>query len=282
MKIADINPHIRFAQEVTYVSKDRCFHVKDCRIFYIIGGDGCIQIQDKTLPLKENNLFYCCGGQFYTINAEKHLRFYSLNFDLSQRQRKHTTPFSPEDIKKTTPTAPIDPCDITDSDFLNSFYLLENAVEFKNAIASIVTQYAAQRLYYRESCSTELKRLLIELHERNAASENSSADALQRILEYLHLHYKKDIKNSMLAEIAGYHEYYLNRLFVQNMGMSMHKYILNLRINEAKRLLLNTGLSIADIAFEVGFNSAAHFSDYFKQETAVSPMVFRSNFKHKI
>ena len=282
MKIADINPNIRFAEEITYSSKGRNVYVKDCRLFYIISGIGKIFVQDNELLLAKNTLFYCRGGIDYTINTEKNLHLYSLNFELSQSQRKFTMPFIPQDFQKSNKSIPIDFCDIKDSDFLNSFFILSNGAEFKNSSAAIVNEYSDKRLFYRETCSTALKNLIIDLHKKNYNNQDNSTDTIKKIIEYINLNYAKEIKNNDLAEIAGYHEYHLNRLFVRYTGMSMHKYILNLRMNEAKRLLLNTNMSVSDIASQTGFCSNTHFSTYFKKETKVSPFEYRNNFKNKI
>ena len=282
MKIADINPHIRFAEEITYSSKKRNVYVKDCRLFYIISGSGKIFVENNELLLTKNTLFYCRGGIDYTINTEKNLHLYSLNFDLSQAQRKFIMPFIPQDFQKSNQPSPIDFCDIKDSSFLNSFYILNNGAEFKNNIASIVSEYSDKRLYFRETCSTALKNIIIELHKKNSENQKNSTDTVERIIEYINLNFTKEIKNNDLAEIAGYHEYHLNRLFIKHTGMGMHKYILNLRINECKRLLLNTDMSISDIASQTGFCSNTHFSTYFKKETKVSPYEYRNCFKNKI
>ncbi len=282
MYIADINPHIRFAQEATYVLKNRRSYVKDCRIFYVLGGRGSIRIQEEEYVLKENTLFYCTGGQTYTINAEDYLHFYALNFDLSQAHRELITPFAPEDLQTTSPTGAVDSCFVEDSGFLNSFFVAEDVGELKNGVATIVKEFAGQQLYFRETCGAVLKKMLIDLHKMNTDAENNAASAVQKVMDYIHRHYTEEIKNSTLAALVGYHEYYLNRYFVQYTGMSMHKYVLNLRIAEGKRLLLNADLSVADIAAQVGFNSAAHFSAYFKKETDASPLEYRGRFKHRI
>lgn len=282
MKIADINPHIRFAEEITYSSKRRNVYVKDCRLFYIISGTGKIIVQGDELLLAKNTLFYCCGGAHYMFDAEEKLHLYSLNFDLSQSQRKFIMPFIPLDFQKSNKFSPIDFCDIKDSSFLNSYFILSNGAEFKSSIASIVSEYSEKRLYFRETCSTALKNLIIDLHKKNSESQNNSADTVKKIIDYINLNYAKEIKNNDLAEIAGYHEYHLNRLFIKYTGMGMHRYILNLRINESKRLLLNTDLSISEIASQTGFCSNTHFSTYFKKETKVSPFEYRNNFQNKI
>jgi len=282
MKIADINPHIRFAEEITYSSKNRNVYVEDCRLFYVISGSGKILVQNNEVSLTKNTLFYCAGGINYTINTEEHLHLYSLNFDLSQTKRELIMPLIPQDFYKTNKHCPIDFCDIKDSRFLNSFFILNNGAEFKSSIASIIKEYSEQKIYFRESCSSALKKLLIDLHKNSFDIQTNSTDAVNKIIEYINLNFTKEIKNTDLAEIAGYHEYYLNRIFIKYTGMSMHKYVLSLRINESKRLLLNTDMSISEIASQIGFNSTTHFSTYFKNETKISPFKYRYNFKNKI
>ena len=84
MKLIDINPHIRYAGQFTYVSKNIRVYVKDCRLFYIIDGKGKIHTGNNQLNLKPNTIFYCAGGSDYLIESEKPLLLYVFNFDLSQ------------------------------------------------------------------------------------------------------------------------------------------------------------------------------------------------------
>lgn len=67
---------------------------------------------------------------------------------------------------------------------------------------------------------------------------------------------------------------------IQNrFGCNFKSYINRLRINESKRLLLETDLNIGEIAFHVGFNNQTHFNRVFKSEMQISPTEFRN--KHK-
>ena len=282
MKLIDINPHIRFAEQITYIAKNIHVYVKDCRLFYISDGKGIIYINYNQLNLNKNTLFYCCGGSDYSIEADNPIKLYSLNFDLSQNKSHLTSTFTLENFNKTKKQTPIDKCHIEDSHFLNSFLLFENALIFRNAFSEITEEFSSQQIYYREKCSSILKKLLIELHRTDIKQSVISHDTLQKITEYINLNFKKEIKNNELANIAGYHEYYLNRLFLKHMGMSMHKYILNLRINEGKRLLLNSDIPVSVISSQIGFHSHTHFATYFKKETTMTPLEFRNNFKNNI
>ena len=124
MKLADINPHIRFAEEITYSSKNRNVYAKDCRLFYIISGNGKISIKNTDVLLRKNTLFYCCGGIDYTIDTEEHLHLFSLNFDLSQTHRRLIAPIIPQNLNEIKNPSPIDFCNINDSSFLNSYFVI--------------------------------------------------------------------------------------------------------------------------------------------------------------
>ena len=65
-------------------------------------------------------------------------------------------------------------------------------------------------------------------------------------------------------------------LFKQYFGKSFKDYISELRINYACAMLISTDSSILDIALAVGYSSASHFIKRFKEETGVSPRVYRS------
>ncbi len=61
------------------------------------------------------------------------------------------------------------------------------------------------------------------------------------------------------------------------LGCNVNEYILNVRMQRAKYLLLNEDLSIAEVSYKVGFSSAAYFSTVMKSRLGVTPTEFRSN-----
>ena len=282
MKIANINPHIRFAEQIIRNAKKNTVYVKDCRIFYIIEGTAEVILHEQSVFLKKNSVFYCSGDTSYTISNDEPLNLLTLNFDLSQRSNSLTMPFTPEETENVKSRIPTDKCDIEDSSFLNSFLFFESCPEFKGIITDIIKEYATQKILFKENCSAMLKKLLIELHRKELGGINNSSETVNKVIDYISSNYTEEIKNSKLAAMTGYHEYYLNRLFMKHTGTGMHKYIINMRLNEAKRLLINTAMPISLIGTNVGFNNNTHFSRYFKRETDMTPSVYRINFKNKI
>ena len=128
----------------------------------------------------------------------------------------------------------------------------------------------------RDLAALNEKGLLIRTHGGARAR-----DAVAVAADYITAHYAEPIKNARLGELTGYHEYYLNRLFLARMGMSIHKYVLSLRLDEARKLLENTALPLSRIATAVGFGTCAHFTAYFKKEFGIPPSRYREAAKQK-
>lgn len=63
--------------------------------------------------------------------------------------------------------------------------------------------------------------------------------------------------------------------FLRIEGMTLEKYIINQRIEKAKRLLVHTNITLTEIAYLLGFSSLQHFSGQFKDQTGLSPSYFQ-------
>jgi len=98
---------------------------------------------------------------------------------------------------------------------------------------------------------------------------------IQSALAYIHQHYPQSIGLAQIAAALNLHKVYLCRLFKQETGENLAHYILHFRIGEAKRRLLTTDRSLAEIAGEVGFASMGHFSTAFRKSTGLAPAEFR-------
>lgn len=89
--------------------------------------------------------------------------------------------------------------------------------------------------------------------------------------------YYKVIPNiKFIAQNLGISQSYLDHLFSDQYGYSPSNYLNLRRIGEAQTMLiLNSQLSVTDIAYEVGFQSLSHFNHYFKDLSGISPLKFR-------
>ena len=158
---------------------------------------------------------------------------------------------------------------------MNSHIFIENGVKYFAELNQILEETSAQLILFREKCNGILRNILIQLCRDSILTSKNSSEAVTRAIAYITQNYAEPLSNKDLARLTGYNEYYLNSLFIRHTGISMHKYLLKVRINEAKKMLLNTKLSLADIAEAVGFNSNTHFSTYFKKSDNISPRQYR-------
>lgn len=81
-----------------------------------------------------------------------------------------------------------------------------------------------------------------------------------------------------LAKIAGLSDSAFRKRFREETGSSPHSYVTLRRIQEAQRRLLNSDLSIIDIAMDLGFSSSQYFATVFKRKTGVSPQHYRGRY----
>src|SRR5678816_1074983 len=105
----------------------------------------------------------------------------------------------------------------------------------------------------------------IASHRR--AVERVITDARERLCEPISL---RDM--SRVAYISTFH---FNRVFHQITGLPPAKFISAMRLDEAKRLLLNTNQSVTDICFDVGYNSLSTFTRRFTQRVGLGPREYR-------
>jgi len=77
-----------------------------------------------------------------------------------------------------------------------------------------------------------------------------------------------------LAQQVGLSRYAIIRLFKANVGLTPHAFQINLKINQARELL-KQGISLAELAVNLGFNDQSHFHKAFKAHTGVTPRQFQ-------
>ena len=95
--------------------------------------------------------------------------------------------------------------------------------------------------------------------------------------DYACAHYRESIGLGDVADAAGVNSTYLSYLFSQEMGIGFANYLLNLRMEHAKRLLRETDLKMWQVAEESGFNDYHYFSKVFKKAEGVSPAHYRKH-----
>ena len=103
-----------------------------------------------------------------------------------------------------------------------------------------------------------------------------SNSKLQRAIAYIQAHLEEDISLVEIATHLNMGQYRFSRWFKQSMGIPPYQYVLQQRVERAKRLLQKQELSLADIALECGFNSHSHLIRHFKNQVGMTPKQYRT------
>jgi AraC-like DNA-binding protein len=98
---------------------------------------------------------------------------------------------------------------------------------------------------------------------------------IQEVLREIHQRYNTSITINDIASRHFLSESILRRKFSEILGNSPKQYIINLRLEEAKRLLQQTNKAIEYISSEVGFTSSSRFYDLFVKSVGVTPLEWR-------
>lgn len=100
-------------------------------------------------------------------------------------------------------------------------------------------------------------------------------DAVERVIEMMHQKLGERITIDEMARTALFSKFYFTRMFQRYTGVSPSRFLSAIRIQEAKRLLLATSLSVADISNQVGYTSVGTFSSTFKRCVGLAPTAYR-------
>ena len=89
-------------------------------------------------------------------------------------------------------------------------------------------------------------------------------------------YYRQNLSVDQLASLAGYSISTFKRKFVAAYKCSPHKWIQNMRLNEAEGLIKFTDKTISEVGFEVGFENISHFIQAFRQKFGITPKLLKS------
>lgn len=135
------------------------------------------------------------------------------------------------------------------------------------------------KAYWQRQQSFEA--LLYLLDERQYQENSTQLIKLaERVELYLRNHYKEAVTNESLSRLFNYHYNYITRAMKHAFHYSPHDYIVKLRIDEAKLMLLHSFAPIKEIALEIGFENVPYFTNCFKKQTGMTPTQFRKQFRH--
>ena len=109
-----------------------------------------------------------------------------------------------------------------------------------------------------------------------AVKLSKKAEAITNSLAYIDAHFKEPLElEDISLNKAGFTKEYYCTIFKKITGGTFTEYVTHLRVEEAKKLLLNKGLPVTEVCFASGFNDLSHFIRVFNKHTGNSPTIYR-------
>lgn len=184
--------------------------------------------------------------------------------------------------------------DLIETIGIQSFHELckEHVIRFEKStqdkILAIMAEMEQEWNTYNEYSELLLKGLLNKLiitclRERiisgvNILSLEKKHDYIADALKYIKIHLRENPSLEETAHQINISASYLSKIFINYLHTPYSTFVLNEKITYAQKLLVDSKLSMTEIAAEAGFSSSSYFSDCFKRITGKSPLQFRKTY----
>lgn len=248
---------LRFVYETEFKALPQPFFPKAYSVHLITDGCGVLKINTLRFSLERGTLFFCFPGCAYEIDASDDFMYIYIDFIGA-------------DVKKMLENRNV----TTENPICGDFSYL---IDFWKTSIKRVTVHNAH--FVTESVLLNAISYISTIEEETA--EKSSVDVLAEALtEYIDIHYKDpDITVQKIAKRFSYSGKYVSLVFKKKMNLSLNKYINQLRIQYAIRLLENNVTSISYISALCGFSDPLYFSKVFRKKMGMSPSAYLKNIK---
>lgn len=152
----------------------------------------------------------------------------------------------------------------------------------REALRLQITDYILKPVNYEEF-GTCIDNLKIALFQRRTSEEDSPQEerTIHGITRFLQEHLDEEVSLSVLAEEFHLNPQYISQLFKSEIGVNFLAYLTNIRMEHAKKLLLTTSFSIAEVSEQSGYGDYRVFTKVFKKTEGVTPSQYRRDFLEK-
>ena len=149
----------------------------------------------------------------------------------------------------------------------------------REALRLQITDYILKPVNYEEF-GTCIDNLKISLFERRMSEKPPEEEgrAINSITRYLQEHLSEELSLSVLAEEFHLNPQYISQLFKNEIGVNFLAYLTGIRMEKAKKLLLSSSLSVAEVAERSGYADYRVFTKAFKKSEGVTPSQYRRDF----
>lgn len=244
-------------------------------------GCGNLMYGKNSYDYEEGTLVFTSPGQVTVFEGEMP--------DDNENDKGWTLAFHPDLIRKSKLSDKMDGYSFFHYDVNEALHLSEEELQtIEDLLDKIVKEYSQNLDKHSQNLIISNIELLLDycirFYDRQFYTRtNLNTDIVSKFERQLKVHYRTDELQTIgiptvnyLAQKMNFSSNYLSDLLKKETGKTAQEHIHLFVIERAKNILLNSGQSISEIGYSLGFEYPQHFSNLFKSKTGMSPSEFRN------
>mgnify|MGYP002516073888 CR=1 FL=1 len=282
MQFEDIEPEVRYAFRSDLNYENEVVHHKLSmmyRFLTIIDGGFRLAADGVDEECRRGDVIYMPPGTRYATTFKPgSSEFLNIFFDYTRRgvRRKQIEPISDffvmTDHEKPDPEKRTRTVEFSDLPEFSRVQVIRGMPDAEIRCLEIYNIFDGAERFTRLRVDSRLASLLADTaHYLTQRRESPTIKIVRRVILYVDGHSSEPLTCKGVAAALGYHPNYLNRLTREYMGMSLHDYIVSVKIRAANRMLSETDMSITDIAYALAFSDSSRFSSVYCAATGMKP-----------
>ncbi|MBM7636310.1 helix-turn-helix domain-containing protein [Streptococcus saliviloxodontae] len=118
-------------------------------------------------------------------------------------------------------------------------------------------------------------RYVVRKHTDDTYRKN---EKIRELIDYINNNYQESLSIEFLSEFVGYSKTHFMTIFKQHTGTSCTEFVIQVRLNKACDILINSTTPILEVATSIGFNNLSNFNRQFKRYYQMTPSQYRKQF----
>lgn len=285
-----LSPYVRYVHEVEIAAGTRSHDrfIYDYEFIFVISGEGRLRLGDRVYDMKGGDLFYIRPhlSNSMDVTGTRPMDCFAVHFDYLFLGEGHD--FSPyavylgqgteERAGRLRDRPAIEPSDMDIPEALSVGDVKGCYEIFRELNACFGRQGVGAALGLKSAMLRLLGLVYQELMTREGVRiGHPHADMALAAIQYMEAHYAERIDARILAAQAGFTPKYFGTLFRQATGTTVSAYLLRLRMERAKQLLVRRKLTVEEVGAQVGIPDIYYFSKLFKKTEGMSPSRYASS-----
>lgn len=288
LSIDDLAPYVRYVRLNTSSPSPRSFVDPEYVLSYIRRGRGVFVVEGVEYPVQAGDVCLLSPYMLHIVwsEGEEGLQQCVIHFDLFYRAgRRGNLPPEPQmthakfRAKRNNPEALLQDAPILQTSVPGE---AQNRIyrQFRALWQSFRNPDAPYRLLRERAAMLDILAQYLSLTPQTAhqqAPRSCNWRNIERALAFIHANYGKPLTLEQISREAWVSPTYLCAIFRKRTGLPVHRYLCELRMYKAKRLMEDTQMSLTDIAQQTGFGSIHAFSKAFRKCENMTPSQYRQS-----